>query len=91
MAAKLLPSASKILSFGSSTGREAATLALQYFPDATIFGVDIDDDVVAEAEQYTSSLSHDPGFIFFNGLKTSIQSFAPYDFIFANSVRKSSN
>jgi SAM-dependent methyltransferase len=38
-----------ILSFGSSTGEEAHTLSTQYFPGSQILGLDVADDVLAQA------------------------------------------
>lgn len=74
----------KILSFGCSTGREALALALKYFPTSMIFGVDIDDDTLETARDYTSSVAD--RVVFYNGMKNSSYDFGPYDIIFANSV-----
>jgi hypothetical protein len=61
----------KVLSFGCSTGREAVTLALEYLPTAHIFGVDIDDETLSEAEEYASRIHQPPErpMTFFNGME----------------------
>ena len=77
----------KILSFGSSTGREAKTLADKYFnhTNEIIFGVDLDEQTLAEARAFTKDLP--PGkVVFFHGATTPISAYAPYDAIFADAV-----
>jgi len=78
----------RLLSFGCSTGREAVTLAKKYFPHGSVYGVDIDNQTLAEAEAYAKEELTMEGRLvtFFNGLNTPIQEFGPYDAIFANSV-----
>ena len=92
----------RLLSFGSSTGEEAITLATLYFPndDANIgsktvlFGVDIDQETVSTAEaSWLAATTTDDGKVipkskvtFFNGQNTSISEHGPYDAIFANSI-----
>ena len=77
-----------ILSFGSSTGREAKALADIYFnsPDDIIYGVDLDDETLSKARQFTSEVLPKGKITFFNGKKTPVTDFGPYDAIFANSV-----
>jgi len=74
----------KILSFGSSTGKEALTLARRYFERSQIVGVDIDAATLDEARStcanYSSRVS------FFNGKERPLKAFGTYDVIFANSV-----
>lgn len=79
--------APRLLSFGCSTGREAVTLAKKYFPHGSVYGVDIDNQTLAEAEAYAKEELAMEGLVtFFNGLNTPIQEYGPYDAIFANSV-----
>jgi len=80
-----------LLSFGSSTGEEAITLASMYFSSNkfTVFGVDLDDNSLVKAK--ASAAAHTPklddGKIsFFNGKDTDMSVNGPYDAIFANSV-----
>jgi SAM-dependent methyltransferase len=88
----------KILSFGCSTGEEAITLAQRYFTKfamgnstrISIYGVDIDDKTLAQARQLVAASGTKTAsgidFLFFNGLKTPIDAYGPYDVVFANSV-----
>lgn len=82
----------KILSFGSSTGEEAITLASLYFnsekhDDYRIYAVDIDEPTLTiarkNAEKYNIPESK---IYFFNGMETNIDFYGEYDVIFANSV-----
>jgi hypothetical protein len=74
----------KILSFGSSIGLEARTLAEIYFPKSAIFGVDIDASIVRQAIDSTRDIG-DRVFIF-NGMTINPSIMGPYDVIFANAV-----
>jgi len=82
-----------LLSFGSSTGEEAITLATMYFKNDTkfnIFGVDLDQVSLDKAKvtvntQYPE-LVKDGKVTFFNGKEVDISEYGPYDAIFANSV-----
>ena len=69
----------KILSFGCSTGEECASLDL-YFPDATIYGADINDDALAEAQDKF------PKFTFLQSYYENLAAYGPYDAIFAMNV-----
>ena len=80
-----------LLSFGSSTGEEAITLATMYFNDTkfNLFGVDLDQESIDKAK--ASVASQDPKLdsgkvTFFNGKDVDIREYGPYDAIFANSV-----
>lgn len=81
----------KLLSFGSSTGEEAMTLASMYFKnDAfTVFGVDLHQESIDKAN--ASVATHEPKFkdgkiMLFNGNDSDLSVNGPYDAIFANSV-----
>ena len=81
----------KMLSFGSSTGEEAITLASMYFENdaITVFGVDLHQESIDKAN--VSVATHEPKFkdgkiIIFNGNDTDLNVNGPYDAIFANSV-----
>lgn len=82
----------KILSFGSSTGEEAVSLATLYlnspkFQNLTIYGVDLDQASLESAKQKVIELTDTiPDIEFFNGNDKNIDSYGPYDAIFANSV-----
>lgn len=80
-----------LLSFGSSTGEEALTLATMYFNDTNfvVFGVDLDQNSIEKAK--ASAVAQDPKLedskvTFFNGQEDDISEYGPYDAIFANSV-----
>jgi phospholipid N-methyltransferase len=74
----------KILSFGCSTGLEAKTLIEMYFPKSLVFGVDIDNDTLAEARE--NNKDHANSTYFFNGKSFPLSMLGPFDIIFANSV-----
>jgi hypothetical protein len=80
------------LSFGSSTGEEAITLATMYFNDTKvdIFGVDLDQVSIDKAKDSVTTkypkLVEDGKVTFFNGKEVDISEYGPYDAIFANSV-----
>jgi len=74
----------KILSFGSSTGKEAVTLARRYFPRSQIVGVDIDEATLNEARATCANYSS--RVTFFNGKEQPLSAHGTYDVIFANSV-----
>jgi len=91
----------KLLSFGSSTGEEAITLATMYYPDdggggenTVVFGVDLDQKSIDEARaSWVAATTNKGGKIipkgkvtFFNGKDTSISAHGPYDAMFVNSV-----
>jgi len=71
----------RILSFGCSTGAEMLT-ARAYFPDATLFGCDVDRGALNMA---AANLVDDAGEVFLSSPEA-IRAFAPYDIILANSV-----
>jgi chemotaxis methyl-accepting protein methylase len=71
----------RVLSFGCSTGEELSTLRA-YFPDATIFGCDAN----SAALQIAKDSARKSAAILFPSEARHIQSFAPFDIIFAMSV-----
>lgn len=78
--------APKILSFGSSTGVEALTLASKYFHHSVIVGIDVDDKTLNEARENTLRANFSDRVFFFNDLKLPLHSLGTYDIIFADSV-----
>ena len=78
--------APKILSFGSSTGKEALTLASKYFHDSIIVGVDVDEPTLSAARQTCAEANVSDRVFFFNGEQRPLDSFGTYDIIFASSV-----
>lgn len=82
----------RLLSFGSSIGMEAITLANMYFTDPkySIFGVDIDEETLDQARKNIANevepIHGKEKVTFFNGEDTKIGEYGPYDAIFANSV-----
>ncbi len=80
--------APKILSFGSSTGEEALTLASKYFRHSIIVGVDVDDPTLSAARETITSanVSVSDRVFFFNAEKMPLDSLGAYDIIFADSV-----
>ena len=70
----------KILSFGCSTGEEAFLLK-RLFPQATVFGCDVDWDALKRA----NALAGDQA-IFFVSDQKKISEFGPFDIIICNSV-----
>ena len=83
----------KVLSFGSSTGEEAISLATLYFNGAehqnvTIYGADVDHKTLTKAKDNVDQLGSQiqRTIIFFNGKYTPISVHGKYDVIFANSV-----
>lgn len=72
-----------ILIFGVSTGEEAAVLIDKYLPGAHVYGVDVDEETLNAARARTATY---PNVTIFDGRKTRIDAFGPYDFILANSV-----
>jgi len=87
-------SAASILSFGSSTGEEAITLATDYFggpkyANVKIFGADIDEPTLEKARENIrkqSSRIPESKIVLFNGRNTNIDVHGRYDIIFANRV-----
>lgn len=71
----------KILSFGCSMGSELMSLRC-YFPDATLFGCDVDHDSLRNARRQIA----DPDTHLFESTPAAVEEFAPYDVIFAMSV-----
>ena len=80
--------APKILSFGSSTGKEALTLASKYFHDSIIVGVDVDNPTLSAARETITraNVALSGRVFFFNSLKQPLDSLGTYDIIFADSV-----
>lgn len=85
----------KLLSFGSSTGEEAISLATLYFnatkyQNIKIYGTDIDqptiDKATSKAGTTLSHLDSNINITFFNGKEVDISVYGEYDVIFANSV-----
>jgi len=92
----------KLLSFGSSTGEEAITLATMYYSDdggggdntVVFFGVDLHQESIDKARASWVAVTTNKGgkiipegkVTFFNGKDTSISAHGPYTAIFANSV-----
>lgn len=87
----------KLMSFGSSYGDEAISLATLYFnetegfSDVTIYGFDVDDDTLIRAREYVDNYAHNAKrsplpIQFFDGRNTSLNIDGTYDAIFANSV-----
>jgi len=83
----------KLLSFGSSTGEEAISLATLYFNDTkyqhvSIYGVDIDENTLDSARSKVNKLGSQSqrNVTFFHGEKTHLSVHGKYDVIFANSV-----
>jgi hypothetical protein len=68
----------RILSFGCSYGLEIATIKT-YFPDAAVFGCDVNEPALAIAAAIT-------GASIFRSSPEAISAFAPFDIIFAMSV-----
>ncbi len=70
----------RILSFGCSTGEECYSLR-PYFPDAEIFGCDINDSVlaIAQARQRTGNIA------FFRSSPEALQQNGPFDLVFCMS------
>ncbi len=71
----------RILSFGCSTGEEIQTLRA-YFPDATIFGCDIDQTALREARVRLKS----DDAVLFKSDPEAVTSNGPYDLVFCASV-----
>ena len=78
--------APKILSFGSSTGKEALTLASKYFHDSIIVGVDVDEPTLSAARQTCAEANVSDRVFFFNALQRPLDSLGTYHIIFADSV-----
>ncbi|KAL3786024.1 hypothetical protein HJC23_006976 [Cyclotella cryptica] len=82
----------KILSFGSSYGDEAISLAALYFneeegfPDVAIYGYDIDEETLNSAKENVARRGKPLPIHFFDGRKTPLNIDGKYDAIFANSV-----
>ena len=74
----------KILSFGCPVGLEAKSLALKYFPDSMIVGVDVDEAVLSQARSNTAHLADRVHF--FNSAHWPLSTFGDYDIVFATSV-----
>jgi hypothetical protein len=71
----------KILSFGCSSGNEISTLR-SYFPEATIYGCDVNEAVLHQASQ---ALMLDEA-VLFRSTPENIRRNGPYDLVFAMSV-----
>ena len=80
--------APKILSFGSSTGKEALTLASICFHHSIVVGVDVDDPTLSAARETITqaNVSVSDRVFFFNAEKMPLDSLGTYDIIFADSV-----
>lgn len=78
-AVEYLPNAARVLSFGCSSGEECFTLKELYFPQATIMGVDINDEALFVARNKNN---HDNVF-FYNDTSQILEK---VDVIFAMSV-----
>ena len=78
--------APKILSFGSSTGQEALTLASKYFHHSIIVGVDVDEPTLSAARRTCAEANVSDRVFFFNGEQRPLDSLGTYDIIFADSV-----
>ena len=82
----------RILSFGSSTGEKAISLASLYFhgnkyQNVTFYGVDLDEKSVEVARKKVVQMTaRESKIVFFNGKGTNIDVHGPYDVIFANNV-----
>ena len=82
----------KLLSFGSSYGNEAISLATLYFneeegfPDVAIYGFDIDDETINVSKEHVARHDKHLPVHFFDGRKTPLNFDGKYDAIFANSV-----
>ena len=83
----------KILSFGSSTGEEAISLATLYFNSKeysyiSLYGVDIDGPTVEKATRYADIICSQlySNITFFDGRHADISVHGKYDVILANSV-----
>ncbi|KAL7481567.1 hypothetical protein ACHAW6_007248 [Cyclotella cf. meneghiniana] len=82
----------KLLSFGSSYGNEAISLATLYFndeegfPDVTIHGFDIDDETIRVSKEHVARHEKHLPVHFFDGRETPLNFDGKYDAIFANSV-----
>lgn len=70
----------RILSFGCSDGSELQTLRC-YFPDASIFGCDVNEERLEEAHQRAARSG-----VVFDSSAVSIAQHGPYDIVFAMSV-----
>src|SRR5690606_36931167 len=68
-----------ILSFGCSHGLELATLKA-CFPDASIFGCDVNESALADAARVHDSIC------VFKSVPEAIRAFGPFDIVFAMSV-----
>lgn len=73
-------SSHSVLSFGSSFGLEAETLATKYFPSSSIYGCDVDEETLAKAKQNA------PTTTFFLSTIGELRRHGPFDVIFAMSV-----
>ena len=78
--------APKILSFGSSTGQEALTLASRYFPHSIVVGVDVDEPTLSAARRICADANVSDRVFFFNSEQRPLDSLGAYDIIFADSV-----
>jgi len=73
----------RVLSYGSSTGEEAHSLATSYLPDAEILGVDVSPAVV---EQARAKYGSNPRIRFEISNEANLRAEAPFSVIFAMSV-----
>mmetsp|Transcript_10626 Transcript_10626/g.24647 ORF Transcript_10626/g.24647 Transcript_10626/m.24647 type:complete len:256 (+) Transcript_10626:37-804(+) len=76
----------KILDFGSSGGVEAYTLAVKYFPQSFVVGVDVDAKVLTAARQLIANRNISHRVVFFDGTEFPLDILGRYDIVFANSV-----
>jgi Methyltransferase domain len=85
-ASQQMPDATRILSYGCSTGEECATLT-RYFPAAEIVGTDINLWSLARARKHFSS----ERITFVYSGKSALSELPQFDVIFAMSVLRASN
>ena len=73
----------KVLSYGCSTGEEAHTLAMKYFPDAEIVGLDVSVEAIDRARETYPNL---PRVHFDISNEIALRSAGPFSIVFAMSV-----
>jgi chemotaxis methyl-accepting protein methylase len=76
----------RILSFGCSNGSEALTMLQEYFPRATVVGVDIDDEILEHARNATQKYANQTIFLNANTSNKTAADYGPYDVVLANNV-----
>ena len=79
LALETFGNAPKVMSFGSSTGLEALTLAQKYFEKSVIVGVDVDEVTLSQARSTCANVSS--RVFMFNGEKTALGALGLYDVI----------